>query len=622
MGSARLTNGLMTAVSDVLETKNYDYQTKNGLRLGAPGDCLTYVYFPRPFPLKATIISARLILYTDPFTQTGTRTITATPLKQSVSFSKVTYVTKPTQFFGGAVSLSKTGPQAGVAEWSIDVTAQMQSVSNGQAWYGWRLTSNFNPLVNLYAPTHPTATRRPRLEITWSDAPQKPTGLAPSGGRAVSLEKPTVKAVYTDVSGSTTLGAVHVQTSATSVFTTPAWDSGTVLADAPELDLSTTSFPGLTDGQTVWWRIRLQDAAGLWSAWSDPATFKRDIKGTLTVENPSISGLTVTDVTPPILWTFTGETQAAWQVFVWERYDPAQPTQARPMKTSGKITGTQTAYTLPEGWLNEAGVEYNLAVRVWDNKQRETIAGDPAYVQVDRVFTFTPSATVAGPDTLTVTPHAYQPLVTLDWSRSVAPDAFNILRNGKVIAAGLLPQDVNVGATTYRYVDKSPSPYRALTYKVQAVQNKVASAAGPTQTLTLKTSGIWLRDPTTGDAIVLAGKEARAFTLSENTAVIEPIADNAPKVLITQAQGLLEGTISGTIVTGLDNRTAEQVRDAYLRMRNNQGRVFYLTTGDFTMKVVARAFTYQQRTTSTEKVFDVSFEFYQQDALSGLSTGL
>lgn len=694
MGSAHLTNGLMTAVSDYHETKNYDYETKSGVRTGTPGDAQMLLYFPKPFPAKAVILSASLRLVATPFTQTGTKTATLRPLAQSVNFSKVNYVTRPTQFFTGRdVVLSKTGPQALDNEWIFNVTAQMQSVSNGDAWYGWRLTGNFLPIVYFYGPTWPTSGVRPVLDVTWSEPSVKPTGLLPGGGRAVSIAKPVVRSTYVAASGSTMLAGVRVQTSATSDFTAPSWDSGEVLATAPELDLATwtatrstaigttlsstaitapaatfttadlgasvtgtgiptgatisavtsgtaatisaaatatgapsvtiaRAFPGLSDNQVIFWRMMLRDGAGLWTVWSDPETFKRDIKGTLTVTNPSSGGLTVTDVTPPILWTFAGETQAAYQVSVQESFDPARANVARPTWTSGKITSTATSFTLPENVLVATGRNYDLSVRIWDAKPRESTPGDPAYVEVLRTFSFVTSSTVPATVALTVTADAIRPRVTLTWTRSVAPDAFNVLRNGRIIAAGLLPQDISTSATSYLWRDNTPSPQRNLVYTVQAVQNKVASSSNPTATTIVRSTGTWLRDVTTGDEIAIGGRASRDWTMSEQTSVIEPIADGSPKVLITQSQGLLEGSVAGPLLgSALAGFTDEGMRDTYLRMRNSAGRKFYLTSGDYTFAVVCRAFTYAQRPLAADKIFDVSFEFYQQDSLDTLTTG-
>jgi hypothetical protein len=809
MGSANLRSGLMTAVSAANPTTNFDYQTKSAVRSGSPGDCFTYLYFARAFPLTATIVSAKLHLWTQSYTQTGTHSITATRLNQKVNFAKITYNTRATQLHGAGPSVSKSGAQGAASEWVFDITAQMQAVSNGDLWYGWRLSSDFNPAVYVYGPTYPNTAVRPWVEVTWADNPATPVGLSPAGGRAVNLSNPVLRAVYHDVSGNTTLQSVQVQLASTSTgFATPTWDSGTVATGDPELDLNTdgaTHYPGLAVGATTWWRIRMQDGAGLWSAYSDPESFTRDDKGTLTVQNPpdpggtgyyrqtypaaqtansttgisygvpsspvdptmtaspgdvfevgvwmrstlakdlaplvqfldststqisstafntqtvqanvwtwfqgvsvaapagtvrvrilayqsgsagnpwwragdelnvggfsvklvggtgvekvsnpwGQNGLTyisstapsgtgaatatlvgtggpagtddgpviITDPTPPINWTFTGETQKSYQIFVQEAVNPAAPNRARPIWTTGKITSTVTSVTLPKGVLQYSGRTYNLTVRIWDTDSRESTPGDQVYVDVRRSFVYRPSSIVGAVSTLVVTqPSPPQPTVLLSWSRSTAPDSFTIVRNGRVIESGIDPLDVSTGSINYAWTDNTPSPQRLLTYEVRAVQNGIASKDNNKPTITLPQYGIWLRDLTSGDAIVISSNESNAdFTLAEQTAVVQPIADNAPKVLLTQSQGVLEGSVSGyllgPVVPGF---TDQGMRDAYLRMRNTAGRQFYLTVGDYTFVVVANNFTYQQFNDAVgQTVYRVSFNFYQQDSLTSLLT--
>jgi hypothetical protein len=247
MGASTLRSGLMTAVSAWAPTANYDYQTKSALRLGSPGDTFGYLYFAAPFPLTATITSAKLHLWTEAYTQTGTHSITATRLAQRVSFARVTYQTRPTQLHGTGPSISKSGAQGAASEWVFDVTAQMQAVSNGDPWFGWRLNADFNPAVYVYGPTYPNTAVRPWLEVTWADNPATPVGLSPSGGRAVSLSNPVLRAQYHDVSGDTDLAAVQVQFAATSTgFGAPSWDSGSVPSTDPELDTNTDGANFLT----------------------------------------------------------------------------------------------------------------------------------------------------------------------------------------------------------------------------------------------------------------------------------------------------------------------------------------------------------------------------------------
>jgi len=618
MGSAVLTNAVATRVKENDPSTNFNADTKLGTRTnpGANQDAIGYIYWTRPFPLGATILTAEIVFYTTAMAENVAHNFKWTRLNQTFSASKMTYPTRPLNFIAGDKNISKTGVLADKTEWRLNVADWMQTISNGGFWGGLKFIASEALLRYIYSENWSDPTYRPRLEVTWSDAPQAPSGLSPSGGRAVGLAKPWVKALFRDFSGNTTLGALQVQINSTDVWTSPSFDSGTVLTSVPELDLSTTAYAGLADGATVFWRIRFQDAAGVWSAWSASASFKRDDKGVLTVSNPPVGTPIVEDATPPIAWTFTGETQSAYQIQITHKVNNTTIVDW----DTGKITGTGTSFTVPTGKINEpSSTTYTVTVRIWDNKQREATANDPTYVEVVRNFTFIPGATT-GTATLTAVADAIRPRVQLTWTATTFPDRFNILRNGKIIAAALDPVNTFVSGTTHQYWDESPSPTRSLTYQVQRVVNNVASATNPTATVTVpQKSAVWLREPTSGLEIALFTAESPEFTLAEGAAVLQAIAPNANKVAINQSLGGLEGRIAGTLADAY-GITAQQWRDNYLKMRDLRVKKFWLTIGDATFQVVAQEFTYRQPATK-ETVFDVSFMVYQQDAVSNLYLG-
>ena len=609
MGAASLTNSLATHVSQTSPTTNYKSSYGLYLRTGGTGDSLAYLYFPRPFPLQATILSAKIKFYNAVAFSSATHTVTFQRLNQAFSVSTVTYNTRPTSLIAGTKTVTKTGTVAVDAEWEIDVTDWMQTISNGGVHYGMRMIINEAILRTFYSENHPTTALRPRLEISWSDAPQTPADLSPSGGRAVGLAKPVLKATYRDYSGATQLASLQVQINAADSWGAPSFDSGTVITSVPELDLNTTAYAGLTDGATTFWRIRFQDAAGVWSAWSTAVSFKRDDKGTLTVTNPPVGTPTVEDATPPIAWTFTGETQAAYQVQVRHVLNGVQIIDW----DSGKVTSTVTSVTVPSGINEPTNTTYTVTVRIWDAKQREATPGDNTYVEVVRDFTFVPGATT-GTTGLTAVPQDPVPKVVLTWTAATFPDRFNVLRNGKVIAAALEPTNTFVSGTTHTYTDNSPSPGRALTYSVQRVVNNVASATNSTAVATVRSSGIWLREPGTGLELCLFGRDGREFTLGEQGAVLQSIAQNANKVAINQSLGGLEGRVEGTL-ENMYGKTAQQWRDIYLQLRALRVKKFWLTVGDYTFEVVAQNFSYSPLPTG-ETRFRVGFDVYQQNSVS------
>ena len=57
-------------------------------------------------------------------------------------------------------------------------------------------------------------------------------------------------------------------------FASPLWDSGSLPLTETQLDLASTSCPAPAADTLRWWRVRNQDSAGLWSAWSDPVSWQ------------------------------------------------------------------------------------------------------------------------------------------------------------------------------------------------------------------------------------------------------------------------------------------------------------------------------------------------------------
>lgn len=614
MGTSVLTNGLATIVKQDFPNTNYDYQTASLVRRasGTPGEVRQLLYFARPFPLGATITSAKIVQYSTATAQTGTLSVVVKRIKTAATFSKITWTSRPTTYYATTATTSLTGPLADKALWETDVTAMMQSVALGDPWYGLEIsTTTLNPGLLFYGPTHPQVDYRPRLEVTWSDAPSKPTGLAPAGGRRISGTKPIVRCNYVDVSGDTEMQSIQVQANASNVWTSPTFDSGTVASSTPELDLNTTAFTAMTDGQTIYWRVRVQDMAGLWSEWSDAESFTRDVKGTLTLTNPASGTPVVEEPTPPISWTFTGETQTSYQLTIQETTDTGQVRQW----TTGKKTAATTTVTLPTGVINSPDSAYVATIRVWDAKQRETLPGDPAYSEVVRNFTYTPTATVTATTSPTASSVYPYPRVAVGWQRATAPDSFSILRNRKVVASNLVPATYLVSGTTYSWTDTSAPPQTTLTYEVQAVVNGKASASNPTVVTTMTSLGIWLADASRTNEVMITGKGGKTFTYGEDSEPIT-VVGASEVVLVTQSLRGMEGTITGELHSGVAglSTTAQQFRDKFLNIKAVPGRKCWLTFGDRQIQVVVRNMAVTPRD-STPLSFSVSFDFYQVGTL-------
>ena len=597
-----LRNATDTCVGSL--TPNTNWSTNSRMGISAVSTNITYpmIYFAMPFPKGVTILNATLTL-TQQNDYAGSVTWSVQRIASAWSASRVTYNNRP-GVTGTVVSLTKSAPVRST-QWSFDVTSLIQSVSNGAAWYGFRLSTTSTAYNWIWSTQAPTSGVRPVLSISWADNPKAPTQLYPSGGRAVSLAKPTLQCNFVDVSGDTTMQAIQVQLDTPGTFTTPLFDSGTVLTSVPELDLSTTAFAGLAADQTVYWRARVQDGAGLWSNWSAPTTFVRKTRGTLTLNNPAVSPNNfVSEATPPIDWTFTGRTQKAYQVVITDGVD-----LNKWLWTSGKVTGTTTVITLPANVLRYNNQSYQVIVYIWDDIDRENTPGDPIPTSVSRVFTYQYDATVTPVTSLAAAPHAYYPRVQLTWSRATQPDRWNVYRNNKLIGTGL-GADYFVSGTSYSFWDYLPEPRTQQTYTVVAVVNNKGSSPNPTVSTTPnnKTTTLSSKD---GVNVILIWNADTDMDLQETSGVYTPAGNGAP-VLITQSERGYAGTVKGRLA-GFGTITSQQFRDAFKQLMKFNGQTLLLTVANDAFECIIYNATYKPVVKNEEVVYDISFNFFQTD---------
>jgi hypothetical protein len=534
-----------------------------------------YIMIPRPFPLGANIIAATLHLR-----MRGSQSSTAVSVNrigQSWAAGKLNWNNRPS-LTGSPVVVTQTN--AGTStDWAFDVTTHMQSVANGSAWWGWRISTTATSVRKIVS-ANDSDDFRPTLEVEWSDAPDEPTDLKPVG--IIGIAKPTVAFDFTDVAGDQTLAAVQVQINPTNTFTSPAFDSGTVASSVAELDLSTTAYAGLSDGSTAYWRARVQDGAGLWSAWSDAVSITRHNKGTVTISNPAApTNNFVTESTPPIIWSFSG-TQKAWRVIV---IDPDDPAGYLWDADSGRTTGTDTSWTVPSRVITDSTTTYTVKVRVWDTYDRASSPGDPPYAEATRNFTFNDDATVAAPATLTATQPTGKPTALLTWTRSTAPDSWIIRRDGKVVEDDLDPADTLSSGTTHTWRTRRPGdPQVPHTWRVQAVVNGKASSGGPTATLTVSPGGIWIADISADRYVCIFGDDPGTFAYGEDAAVYTPIGGRNSVRVVQSLRGL-EGQVTGVLVD-VFGRTAKDYESDLLYMKARPEAEHTLILADVAIPVV------------------------------------
>lgn len=610
MTTVQIKSVLTTQVHAGAQTTNYANSTSMTLR-GGGTPVLGYIYFTRPFPLGATIISAKLKFYSGPAYGSATRTIYARRLNQTVSMSKVTYKTRPTALMSGEKSSAKSGALAANTLWEVDIKSDMQAVADGTKWYGYQLRSTDTAGIVFGSVKNANTKIRPWVEITWSDAPDIPERLSPAGSRVVSTPTPILRFDYSDVSGDTTLAKAHVQVNTTSSFTSPAYNSGEVAVDEPQFDL--TGKFSCTAGTTYYWRVRVQDGAGLWSGWSAPASFVYRALPTLSIQNPAAEPNNfVEEPTPPIIWNVTGGTQTAYQLGLYsDSNGDLDGFQPKLEWSKGKTAGATDSFTVPAGFIKNINGQYRVDVRIYDAYDREAVPNGLPYAQASRTFTYQFSALTTGVTSLTATSVGTYPGIQLQWNRATAPDGFSVVRDGLVVFTTADPDALWVSGTTYRWTDRKPVKGRTHTYTVQAIVNGKASSSNPTATSSWDTYGTWLTDIDGSNPVAIFNDTNRVMTYSEQSTAHE-ILGSTQKVLITQALGGYDITIEGELHSDLiPGVTSSTFKTRYLNLKANPGQKLLLFVQNGTYEIVAQNMNVQRKPVPLE-IYSVAFTAYQQ----------
>lgn len=590
------------------------YTTKNygsgpALRVKTdPGETRrSWVYFALPFPLGCTVVNATLKFHTLDNWEAGV-VVRAQKANAAWAVNKITDSNKP----------SVMGPEAtaGPHNWAIhdevaiNVTAALQEVANGGAWYGFRVMADGTNPKEMASSQHATAWLRPTLTVTWVDAPRPPTFLSPSGNRALATGKPILVFDYTDPSADSPLNACQIQIDPAGNWSAPAWDSGVIGTSIPQVDLNATSYPGLAPDTGTYWRVRVQDAGGLWSGWShivngQGAQFRYIAQGVITITNPpDAPNNKVYDPTPPFSWTFS-LVQRHWQVLI---VDPADTSNI--LHSSGKISGPDTTYSPPVSVMRDVGKIYRVIVRIWDTTDREQNGATPVYAEAYKDFEYDFDGTVQPVTSFVAALDPVVPKVSLTWERVSIPDFYAIVRDGMVIDY-VTGASLQIGPTSYRYDDFTAGGRQEHTWNVRPiVDGKWVDS--PQVTHYLRVDFPWLFRTDGSDPVALYNPK-RDMVLRNNQE-LHDVAGQHPPVLITQVLGGFAGHCEGLIVDDIiPGVTAQQMRDNFKRIRDDAGSPMQLMLVDESYLIVPYNMTYSPDPVATGLGYRVAFDWVAVD---------
>lgn len=612
-----------TYVNAAKPTTNYYGAPRLGLRKwDAANAQYAYISFPTPFPPGAKIVSATLKLTTYAMPETGTHTLNLSLVSEKTTYSRMTWNNRPDVSPVGQISESKPGALPGATVWTFDVKNMLQRISNGDLdWFGFRVTTADTQQRWLYAQeTTLKGGDGPTLSVTYADEPDAPQSLTPDEG-VVSTSKPALSFDYVDYGGDITLAQAQIQTSSTTSFAVPTWDSG-VLDEVtkPVIYLSGTTYPGATPGQRVYYRVKVADGAGLWSRWSPVAWFVYKPPVTVTPtsfdpQNPAFS-----DSTPDISWSVTGGTQKAYRITIARNANPKLY-----LWDTGKVGSSNKVVQVPPKVLRWDDTNYRVIIRVWDQENRVAAANSLAYVSESYIVHLDEDDSMTPPDVPTLSQATHSggklPFVDISWDRPTSADAYEIVRQAGDDEA---PEKVIIGRVdyaeslqpdgTHRFQDRSAPGNTRLRYIVRAVTNGKRSGGRPSAWWDgFPSEGVWLTTDEVSMSLVINGVDQGTFELPEAATAHYVLNSQAP-VIVRELHRGYEGQVQGILVEEDKYQpylTRQQKRDRFLWFKKRLHDNCRLIAGDLNIPVQIGNCNVHPTPDAIPLQYAVSFNFWQ-----------
>lgn len=579
-----------TYVDSVNPNTNYSRSTRIAI---AGSTKYGLLYFPLALPVNAVILTASLRLWPRG-AWTGDNHIHVERITSTWSESKVCWNNQPTVTTTHAASATITD-EGDLTPIDIDVAALIQDVADGTSpWYGLRIRTD-DGLVYFYGQGDPLLlsgnTLGAELTVTFTTAPNPPSNLFPDDNSAIDGQYLTVSWGWNNTSrpGQT---FSQVQTSDTTDFTSPDFDSGYVANINRSYDLSAANgFAGVADGETVYWRVRVKNDAGVASDWSQTAQFHRNAFGTLTIDSPIGE---IHDLSPNVVWHTTGSPQTRWEVELYSHigsvinleWTASGTTETEVEIPAGLVLGPNGLELPPPYVPRHVGppiilYDYIIRLKVWDSLSR---VGN-SYLEAETTFNFSNNGGAFTIDNLAVAPvEVGSPGVKIEWTADIDDyDFFALVVDGVQVAPRMRTTDAATGEaappgmTLFRINYWHSLPRVDHTYEIQGVvtvsEQRWHSIDNAEIIYKPQPVGVWLM-PTDIDTVLgvafgtdltndgynpvmLAGVDGPDFSIGESAAIYSPL-DSRISVRIVESVRGYEGSVSGILLSALD-------RDQFLK---------------------------------------------------------
>jgi hypothetical protein len=309
----------------------------------------------------------------------------------------------------------------------------------------------------------------------------------------------------------------------------------------------------------------------------------------------------VPEVSPPVLWTLTGETQGRYRVTLF-KLSASDPTVLLKLwSTSG--TSTDNQVTIPAGHI-KTGSTYRIRVEVWDDVGR--VADE--HVTAEKDITYVRDGSPTSPTSFTATPVTNGPGVVCFWERAAAPDYFCLKKDGVEVEPRIVPGDVFISGDDYQFTYYGATPRVNSTYEIEAVTQSGAGAPlihsdnNPTDPAQTSPVGIWLIDEEDGLKCQILGKEEVDFHVGESANTFEVIGSQA-LIRITDIIRGYVGSISGTLASASDRNNFIELKGRLKDLR--------LVVGDLSIPIRLEDLAASPTPIPGDLLYKVNFNFFQ-----------